>query len=84
MSAPTPTATSPSEPLGPPLPAGDNLDAASAVLNDVLACTGELQDDLAVIASRHMEAAPSSSVHVLDLNAALARTVLDWISRWPS
>lgn len=69
---------------GPKRPSIDDVDAASALLNDVLACTGDLQDDLHLIASRHVGGAPASSVHVLDLSAALARAVLDWISRWPS
>ncbi|MEH3138773.1 MAG: hypothetical protein PGN37_01075 [Mycobacterium kyogaense] len=44
----------------------------------------ELQDDLHIITNRHIDAAPGSSVHVLDLTAAVARTVLDWIGRWPA
>lgn len=70
--------------LHPRLPAGDDHDAASAVLNDVLDFIGSLQDDLHAVADQHVEAAPISSIHVLDLRAAVARTVLDWAARWPS
>jgi hypothetical protein len=70
--------------LRPRVPRGDDLDAASAVANDVLACTGELQDDLQLIANRHIGTAPMSSVHVLDLSAAVARVVIDWITEWPA
>jgi hypothetical protein len=68
----------------PAVPHSDNLDAASKVLNDVLECTGALQDDLSIIAHRHVASAPASSVHVLDLTAAVARAVLEWIGQWPS
>ncbi|SHT79806.1 Uncharacterised protein [Mycobacteroides abscessus subsp. abscessus] len=70
--------------LQPAVPIGDAHDAASAALNDVLDCTGSLQEELRTIASRHFDSAPTSSEHVLSLTAALARTVLDWIERWPS
>jgi hypothetical protein len=75
---------SPDDWLAPTRPPTDDLDSASAVLNDILACVGDLQDDLHLIANRHVGGAPASSVHVLDLSAVLARSVLDWISRWPS
>ncbi|MDG4668660.1 hypothetical protein [Mycobacterium sp. 236(2023)] len=68
----------------PSVPPGDKLDAASAVLNDVLECVAALQDDLHIIATRHVDSAPASSIHVLNLNASLARAVLEWIGRWPT
>ncbi len=68
----------------PSVPSGDTLDAASAVFNEVLECVAALQDDLHIIASRHVDSAPVSSIHVLDFNAALARAVLEWIGRWPT
>lgn len=69
---------------GPSVPRGDDLDVASTVLNEVLECVAALQDDFHIIASRHVGTAPTSSIHVLDLTAAVARAVLDWIGRWPS
>lgn len=68
----------------PRVPQGDDLNTASAVLNEVLDRTASLQDGLHDVASRHVDAAPISSIHVLDLTGAIARTVLDWIARWPS
>lgn len=70
--------------LYPLVPKGDSLDAASAVLDDVLDRISSLQDDLLAVATQHVDAAPASSVHVLDLTAAIARTVLGWIERWPA
>ena len=68
----------------PAVPAADDPNAASLVLNEVLECIGALQDDLNILSDRHIEAAPASSVHVIDLTAAIARAVLDWIGGWPS
>jgi hypothetical protein len=70
-------------PLQPSVAAGDDHTAASAVLNSVLAVT-DLSGDLRDIANRHVDDAPRSAAHVLDLSGAMAHTVLDWIERWPA
>jgi len=67
----------------PRVPKGDDPEAASAVLNTILECTGRLSDKLRAIANAHVDAAPMSSEHVLDLDAAIARAVLRWIELWP-
>lgn len=72
------------ESLQPMLSGQDNLDAASKVLNDVLEHTAALSDHLRAIANRHVDTAPASSAHVVNLSGAIARTVLDWIGQWPS
>ena len=69
--------------LRPRVPKGDDPEAASAVLNTVLERTGVLSDELRAIANAHVDAAPMSSAHVLDLDAAIARAVLRWIELWP-
>ena len=69
--------------LRPRVPKGDDPDAASAVLNTVLERTGVLSDELRAIANAHVDAAPMSSAHVLELDAAIARAVLRWIELWP-
>lgn len=68
----------------PVVPADDDRDEASAVLNQVLGRTVALTDDLRAIANRHVDLAPASSTHVPELTAAISRTVLDWIEAWPS
>jgi hypothetical protein len=62
---------------------GDDRQHASAVLNQVLQRTLALQDELRAIANRHVDDAPASYEHVLDLTGVLASAVLDWIQRWP-
>ena len=69
--------------LRPRVPKGDDPEAASAVLNTVLERTGVLSDELRAIANAHVDAAPMSSAHVLDLDAAFARAFLRWIELWP-
>ena len=69
--------------LRPLVPKGDDPEAASAVLNTVLECTGGLSGKLRAIANAHVDAAPMSSAHVLDLDAAIARAFLRWIELWP-
>jgi hypothetical protein len=69
--------------LQPSVPAADDRTAASAVLSSVLDVT-DLSGELQNIACRYVDDAPRSAAHVLDLQGALARTVLDWIGRWPA
>lgn len=69
--------------LTPELPEGDDLSAASSVLNAVLDAT-DLSGELRDIAERFVDDAPRSATYVQALSGALARTVLDWISDWPS
>ena len=45
--------------------------------------TLQLSDELKIVANAHFDAAPASSEHVLELDAAIARAVLDWIAQWP-
>lgn len=66
------------------MPEGDDRTATSTVLNAVLERAMAMQDDLLGIGNTHLDEAPASSQHILDLNVAMARTVLDWIERWPS
>lgn len=61
----------------------DDQSVASAVLNSVLDVT-DLSDELRDIADSCIDESPESAAHVLDLSEALARTVLDWIARWPA
>ena len=72
------------ESLQPMVPVGDNLEAASDVLNNVLNQSAAFADDLRAIANQHVEAAPASAEHVRNLSGAVARAVLDWIEQWPS
>nr|WP_090344910.1 hypothetical protein [Mycolicibacterium malmesburyense]CRL76786.1 hypothetical protein CPGR_04090 [Mycolicibacterium malmesburyense] len=72
------------EQIRPAVPGGDDRHEASAVLNQVLARTEALHNELQAIVNRHGDNAPASSQHVLDLTSAIAGTVLDWIERWPS
>lgn len=71
------------QPLQLGVPSGDDPAATSCVLNAVLDTT-DLSDVLRDIVKLYVDDAPTSAAHVLDLSGALARTVLDWISRWPS
>lgn len=61
------------------VPKGDDPEAAEALVNTVLERTQVWSDELRAIANAHVDAAPMSSAHVLDLDAALARAVLRWI-----
>lgn len=61
----------------------DDREAASAVLTTAARRTHDLTDELQATANEHFEAAPASSLHVLKLNRAIARAVLDWIDQWP-
>jgi hypothetical protein len=69
--------------LRPRVPKGDARDAATAVLNTVVERSLAWSDELRTIANEHLEAAPASSEHVLDLNATISRAVLEWVERWP-
>jgi len=69
--------------LRPRVPKGDDPEAASAVANTVLKRTQVWHDELRAIANAHVDAAPMSSTHVLELDAAFARAFLRWIELWP-
>jgi hypothetical protein len=69
--------------LRPRVPKGDDREAASAVLNAVVDRTLGLSDEFRAIANEHFDAAPTSSEHVLRLDAAIARAVLEWVEQWP-
>jgi hypothetical protein len=68
----------------PDVPTGDEHGPANAILADVLELSRAWHDALATIGNQHIDAAPVSSRHVLDLEAAISRAVLDWIVAWPS
>lgn len=70
--------------LRPDVPTSDEHGAANAVLGAVLERTKNWHNDLAAIGNQHINAAPTSSQHVLDLDAIIARAVLDWIVGWPA
>jgi hypothetical protein len=65
------------------VPEGDDPEAASAVLNTVLERSGVWIDELRAIANAHVDAAPKSSEHALDLSADIARAVLRWVELCP-
>lgn len=67
----------------PTLPAGDDRDAASAVLNTILEQAAAWSDELFAIGNQYFDAAPESSTHVCELSGLISRAVLDWIERWP-
>jgi hypothetical protein len=69
--------------LGPYVSNADDWAVASAVLKTVVDCTLALTDELTAVANAHFDAAPAGSVHVLKLNSAISRAVLEWIERWP-
>jgi hypothetical protein len=62
----------------------DDRQAAGAILHGVVECTLTLNEELRDLANAHFDTAPASSLHVLRLNRAIARVVLDWIERWPA
>jgi hypothetical protein len=62
----------------------DDREAASAVLNRVVECTLTLNEQLGDLANAHFDTSPASSLHVLRLNRAIARAVMEWIEQWPS
>lgn len=66
------------------VPKDDDREAAAAILNSVVECTVRLNEGLRALAEAHFDTAPTSSLHVLQLNGLIARAVLDWIERWPS
>jgi len=68
----------------PTVPISDDREEASAVLNRVLARSLTFTDELRAIANLHLDEAPASSEHVLDLTSAISRTVREWIEGWPS
>lgn len=70
--------------LRPRVALPDDPDAAGKVLGEVLEVASALDDQLRVVANRHIGTAPVSATHVMALSGALARAVLDWIERWPS
>jgi hypothetical protein len=70
--------------IRPDVPTSDEHSAANAVLCAVLDRTRIWHDHLAAIGNQYINAAPTSSQHVLDLDAIIARAVLDWIVAWPS
>jgi hypothetical protein len=65
------------------VPKGDDPEAASTVANTVLERSQVWSDELRAIANAHVDPAPTSSEHVLDLDAAIARAVLRWVELWP-
>jgi len=67
----------------PLVPKRDDRDAATAVINAVLECTRAWSDQLSAIANEHFDAAPESSAHVGEFDAAIARAFFDWIEDWP-
>jgi hypothetical protein len=69
--------------LRPRVPKGDCATAASDVLSTVVMRTLQLSNELKIVANAHFDAAPASSEHVLELDAAIARAVLDWVAQWP-
>jgi hypothetical protein len=69
--------------LRPRVPKGDDPEAVNAVANTVLERTRVWSDELRAIANAHVDPAPTSSEHVLDLDAAIARAVLRWVELWP-
>lgn len=68
----------------PAAPVGDDRHQARAPMNQVLARSLIVTDELRAITSRHVDAAPASCEHVSELTAVTSRTMLDWIERWPS
>ena len=70
--------------IRPELPAGDEHGPANTILAAVLELARAWHDALAASGDQHIDAAPVSSRHVLDLAAALSGAVLDWILAWPS
>jgi hypothetical protein len=71
------------EALRPLVPNGDDRQAASAVMNTVVERTLALTDELRTVGSTYFETAPASSLHILELNAAMSHAVLEWIEQWP-
>ena len=69
--------------LRPRVPKGDDPEAANAVPNAVQEWMDGLSNKLRTIAKASVDAAPTSSMHVLDLDAAVARAFLHWIELWP-
>jgi hypothetical protein len=72
----------PADTLHPAAPNGNDPDVASAVFNTAVQRTLDMTNELQAMADSHFDAAPTTSLHVLKLNRAIARTVLDWIEQW--
>lgn len=68
----------------PATPGGDCSAAVDAIRNQALDLACGVVSDLLSVCDKHTADAPASSEHVRDLAATIARTVLDWIDRWPS
>ncbi|RIS81317.1 hypothetical protein [Mycobacteroides abscessus] len=68
----------------PATPRGDCSAAVDAIRNQALDLSCGVVSDLLSVCDMHTADAPASSEHVRDLAATIARTVLDWIDRWPS
>lgn len=67
----------------PRVPKGDDAESATAVVNAVLECTLAWSDQLSAIANEYFDAAPESSAHVGEFDAAIARAFFEWLEEWP-
>jgi hypothetical protein len=61
----------------------DDHRVASTLRSGVIEHAVTMSEALRELADGHFDGAPASSLHVLELNGAITRAVLDWIERWP-
>lgn len=68
----------------PTSPRGDCTSAVDVIRNQAVDLACGLVNDLLAVRDRHTADAPAASSHLTELAVIIARTVLDWIDRWPS
>lgn len=69
--------------LQPKVPQGDDLEAASAIMNFVLRRTLRLSRDIQRYAGQRQDQAPRSSRLALAFAGLVANEAIDWVRRWP-
>lgn len=63
------------------IPTADDRDVACDILHKAFERTSELGAGLQALADEHFDAAPGSSLRILQLNRAITRAALDWIDQ---